>query len=93
LSGKHGREQAAIAEAIKNQRRQIDESQRKAEMHRQHVESLIREDADALARKQEIERHTLPPIPPDRSKAKGQERQRPQFERSPERGQGLDFDR
>jgi Relaxase/Mobilisation nuclease domain len=91
LSGKHGREQAALSEQIKQQRRQIDESQRKAELHHQHVESLIREDADDLARRQEIDRHALPPIPPDRSKAKEQEQQRPQFERSPEREQGLDL--
>ena len=93
LSGKHGREQADIAEAIKNQSRQIDEAQRNAAHHRKHVEDLIKDEADDLARKQAIERHKLPPIPPDRSKGKEQEQQRPEFERSPERGQGLDFDR
>ena len=86
LSGKHGREQAEIAKAINQQRRQIDESQRKAELYRQHVEKLIREDADELARKQEIERQTLPPIPPDRKKSKDKEQHRPQFER----GRGLE---
>lgn len=86
ITGKHEREQAALAEQIKQQRRQIEESQRLAALHEKHVEDLIREEADELARKQEIERQTLPPIPPDRSKAKEQEQQRPQFER----GRGLE---
>jgi len=93
ISGKHEREQQAIKEQIKQQRRQIEEAQRLAALHEKHIEDLIRADADDLARKQAIERHKLPPIPPDRSKGKEQEQQRPQFERSRERGQGLDFDR
>lgn len=93
ISGKHEREQQAIKEQIKQQRRQIEEAQRLAALHEKHIEDLIRADADDLARKQAIERQKLPPIPPDRSKGKEQEQQRPQFERSPERGQGLDFDR
>lgn len=93
LSGIHEREQQAIKEQIKQQRRQIDESQRLAALHEKHIEDLIRIDADDLARKQAIERHKLPPIPPDRSKGKEQEQQRPQFERDNDKGRGLDFDR
>jgi hypothetical protein len=82
ITGKHQRDQEAIKQEIKDLRRTIADGERLSVLHHQHTEDLIRQQADELAKQQEQDRQALPPIPPDRSKAKEQEQQRPQFERS-----------
>ncbi|MGZ8906176.1 MAG: relaxase/mobilization nuclease domain-containing protein [Methylobacter sp.] len=70
LTGQNQRQQKAAAQEIEDLRRTITEGKQLAEQHRQHIERLIRQDADALALRQRQEREALPPIPeaPERTR-------------------------
>lgn len=86
ITGKHHQQLEAAKKEVKELRQSITENQRLAEQDKKQADEMICQRADELARQQEQESLALPTIPLDRSKAKEQEQQRPQFER----GRGLE---
>jgi len=54
VTGKHRRDLEARAEEIATLRKSLSEKQRLADLHRKHVDELIREDNAKLAQKQAL---------------------------------------
>jgi len=86
ITGKHEREQKAIQQEIKDLRRTIADAERRAAEYRQHIDNLIRQDADKLAQQQKQERESLPPEPERDHSRQAEREQGNSFERSRERG-------
>ncbi|MFA6016290.1 MAG: relaxase/mobilization nuclease domain-containing protein [Gallionellaceae bacterium] len=92
ITGKEQRQKDIAAREIKELRRSIADGERRAAEYRAHINNLIRQDADKLAKTQKLEREALPPMPErDHSRQAEREQDNP-FERSREvkRGRGYE---
>lgn len=63
ITGRHKRQKKQAAQEIRELRRAITEGRNLAKQYRQHIETLIRQQADALSIRQHQERQALPPVP------------------------------